>query len=187
AAGSPVDDVLRNRRVLLTRWALALPILAVAACSPARQQPVGASQGGAESSLRAPGPPPAPPLAGLPPEFRTSWTPLGAARRSEHGGGRFEALVFANAEGASAWIKGGEPTVGSIFVDELLDTATDGGKTTAGIYLIERREGGYRFAAADGTGRTLTDAADDAGAGTTAALCIRCHAESMRRPLFPLQ
>jgi len=163
-------------------------MLAIAACSPARQQPVGASQGGAsESSQRAPGPPPAPPLAGLPPEFRTSWTPLGAARPSEHGGGRFEALVFANAEGASAWAKGGEPTVGSIFVAELLDTATDGGKTTAGIYLIERREGGYRFAAADGTGRTLTDAADDAGAGTTAALCVRCHAESMRRPLFPLQ
>lgn len=108
-------------------------------------------------------------------------------RRSEHGGGRFEALVFANTEGAAAWAKGGEPTVGSIFVAELLDGSTDGGKATTGIYLIERREDGYRFAAADGSGRTLTDAAADAGAGTTAALCVRCHAESMRQPLFPLQ
>ena len=149
---------------------------------------MGASQGGAsESSQRVPPPPPAPPLAKLPTEFRTSWTPLGAVRRSQHGGGRAEELIFANAEGAAAWTAGGEPTVGSIFVAELLDASTDGGKGTAGIYLIERREDGYRFAAADGAGRTLTDAAEDAGAGTSAALCVRCHAESMRRPLFPLQ
>lgn len=185
-----MDHVLRRGRVLLTRpriFALALA-LAIPACSPARPQPVGASQGGAsESSHRAPGPPPAPPLAGLPPEFRTSWTPLGAVRRSDHGGGRFEEVVFANPEGAAAWAKGGEPTVGSVFVAELLDGSADGGKATAAIYLIERREDGYRFAASDATGRTLTDASGDAGAGTTAALCARCHAESMRRPLFPLQ
>ena len=77
--------------------------------------------------------------------------------------------------------------MGSVFVAELLDGSADGGKATAAIYLIERREDGYRFAASDATGRTLTDASGDAGAGTTAALCARCHAESMRRPLFPLQ
>lgn len=141
-----------------------------------------------EASHRLPPPPPPPPLAGLPSDFRTAWTPLGAVRHSAHGGGLFDEAVFANAEGAAAWPGGGEPTVGSIFVAELLDPGIDGGgKATMGLYLIERREDGYRFAAADASGRTLTDATSDAGAGTTVALCARCHAESMRRPLFPLQ
>ena len=93
----------------------------------------------------------APPLAGLPPDFRTTWNRIGLHVASEHG--RFTADVYDHDH--SAWAE-------DLFL----------GDAGAGVYLLEKTDAGIRFAVADDHGRTVADG--DAGAGLEP--CARCHA-----------
>jgi hypothetical protein len=135
-----VDDLVRSRRLLL--------IVTLVACSPAKREPVGVSNGGApEHSQETEAGANAPPLAGLPPDFRTTWNRIGLRIASEHG--RFTADVYRDHE---AWAE-------DLF---LADAST-------GVYLLERGDAGVRFAVADDHGRTVADG--DAGVEA----CTRCH------------
>jgi hypothetical protein len=133
-----VDDVVRARRLLL--------IVTLAACSPAKREPVGVSNGGApehESQLDAAST--APPLTGLPPDFRTTWNRVGLHITSEHG--RFAADVYEHDR--AAWAE-------DLFL----------GDASAGVYLLTHEDGGIRFAVADDHGRTVEGSTDP---------CTRCH------------
>jgi hypothetical protein len=143
-----VDDLVRSRRLLL--------IVTLAACSPAScgrasratREPVGVSNGGAiEHTSEAEAGTSAPPLAGLPPDFRSTWSRIGMHVASEHG--RFTADVYRDHE---AWAE-------ELFLAD----------ASAGVYLLERGDAGIRFAVADERGRTVADG--DAGVES----CTRCH------------
>ena len=84
----------------------------------------------------------APPLAGLPPDLRTTWNRIGLHVASEHG--RFTADVYEHDH--AAWAE---------------DLSL--GDASAGVYLLERGDAGVRFAVADDHGRTVADGDADAG------------------------
>jgi cytochrome c553 len=143
-----VDALVRSRRLLL----IVAPLVAFAACSPAKREPVGVSNGGAieHGSEGEAGANNAPPLAGLPPDFRATWSRVGLHVASEHG--RFVADVYRDHE---SWAE-------DLYF----------GDAGAGVYLLEHGDAGVRFAVADERGRTVADG--DAGASLDA--CVRCHA-----------
>ena len=119
------------------------------ACSPAKREPVGVSNGGAiERSSEPEAGASAAPLPGLPPDFRAKWNRVGLRLASEHG--RFTADVYRDHE---SWAE-------DLFL----------GDAGAGVYLLERGDAGVRFAVADDHGRTVADG--DAGVEA----CTRCHA-----------
>ncbi len=137
-----MDALVRSRRLLL--------ICTLAACSPAKREPVGVSNGGAiEHGSESEAGANAPPLAGLPPDFRTTWNRVGLHVTSEHG--RFVADVYRDHE---SWAE-------DLFL----------GDAGAGVYLLEHGDAGVRFAVADDHGRTVADG--DAGASLEP--CVRCH------------
>lgn len=149
-----MDDFDRARRPLL------IALFALAACSPAKREPVGVSNGGVLEHEAEAGASNAPPLAGLPSDFRTTWNKLAARIPSEHG--RFTADVYEHEH--AKWAE-------DLFV-------ADAG---AGVYLIDRSDGGTRFAIADSQGKTVADG--DAGA---LEACTRCHAGARDGVIFPI-
>ncbi len=127
------------------------------ACGPARKlAPVGVSAAGAgDREHMVDGAAPTAMLAGLPPNFRTTWTHVGTRIASEHG--RFLADAYED---------------GHVhFAEDLFE-----GDAGAGVYLIERTDAGPRFAVADVQGGTVADSALDAGPSVEA--CVRCHANA---------
>jgi hypothetical protein len=141
-----VDALVRSRRLLL--------IVTLVACSPAKREPVGVSNGGAiEHDKESEAGVNAPPLAGLPPDFRTTWNRIGLHVVSEHG--RFTADVYEHDH--ASWAE-------DLFL----------GDAGAGVYLLEKTDAGIRFAVADDHGRTVADG--DAGASLEP--CARCHANA---------
>ena len=141
-----MDALLRSRRLLLI---VTLGVTS-AACSPAKREPVGVSNGGAiEHERDAEVVSNAPPLAGLPPDFRATWNRIGLHIASEHG--RFTADVYEHDH--AAWAE-------DLFLAD----------ASAGVYLLEKGDAGIRFAVADERGRTVADG--DAGVES----CTRCHA-----------
>jgi hypothetical protein len=142
-----VDALVRSRRLLL--------IGLFAACSPAKREPVGVSNGGAiEHASEAEAGVNAPPLAGLPPDFRAKWNRVGMRVTSEHG--RFVADVYRDHE---SWAE-------DLFLAD----------ASAGVYLLDKSDAGVRFAVADDHGRTVADTDTDAGASIEP--CVRCHANA---------
>ena len=139
-------------------------MIAIAACSPAKGEPVGVSNGGAhEHDVAAPEPTSiASSLAGLPADFRKSFHAIAQGVRSEHGG--MTADVY---EGGASW------------AEDL--SAGDAG---VGVYLLEHRDGGVRFAVADAHGRAVADDAADAGPSLEA--CARCHSGAPDE-VFPIR
>ena len=145
-----MDDLVRSRRLLL----IVASLVASGACSPAKREPVGVSNGGAiEHTSEDDAGVDAAPLEGLPKDFRSTWNRIGLHVASEHG--RFVADVYEHDHVAYAE---------DLFL----------GDASAGVYLLERggpaHDGGVRFAVADERGRTVADG--DAGVEA----CTRCHA-----------
>ena len=150
-----MDDLARGRRLLLIA-------IAIAACSPAKGEPVGVSNGGAhEHAVPEASSAIASSLDGLPADFRTSFHAVARGVRSEHGG--MSADVY---ESDAKWAE---------------DLSS--GDAGVGIYLLEHRDGGVRFAVADARGRAVADDAADAGPSLEA--CTRCHA-SAPDEVFPI-
>jgi hypothetical protein len=162
----------------------------VGACSPARGEPVGVSQGGNDSwSKDASAPAKRPPLAGLPPDFRTKLHPVVRLAKSEHISGA-SAIVWTDDAGQATLARGSAPPENALFVEELLGPAqADGGTSTIAIYLLSidkavaagssERVLTARFGSADGAGLPTLD---DEGNGTS--LCARCHGEAPRAPVW---
>jgi len=120
---------------------------------------VGVSNGGALEPEAKDAGIDAPPLPGLPLDFRTTWNKIGARIPSEHG--RFVADVYEHDH--ARWAE-------DLFLAD----------ASAGIYLIDREGGAVRFAIGDPQGRTIADG--DAG---VLEPCARCHANA-RDIIFPI-
>lgn len=153
----------------------------VVACSPARGEPVGVSQGGTSESFghEAGAGPQRAPLAGLPKDFRTSLKPVLRVSKSEHLGGA-PAVVWADDTGATAFERNGPAPDKALFVEELTTPPVgDAGASPVALYLLAIEGGTARFGAADAKGLTTLD---DEGKGGSA--CARCHAESLRAPVW---
>jgi hypothetical protein len=106
----------------------------------------------------------APMLAGLPADFRTTWTKTAGLALSEHG--RFTAEVYE------------DKPAGVRFAEDLFI-----GDAGIGVYLIERTDAGVRFAVGDPRGAVVADSTFDAGASVEA--CVRCHANA-RGSIYPV-
>ncbi len=141
-----MDDLARGWRLLL---------IAACACSPAKGEPVGVSNGGggARHDEVADAATTATTLAGLPRDFRTRFRAVARGLASEHGGLRAD-----------------------VYDDEDARWAEDlfAGDAGVGVYLLEKRDGGVRFAVADPRGAAVAD--DDADGGPSLEACARCHA-----------
>jgi hypothetical protein len=150
-----VDDLARGWRFLLIAFAFA--------CSPAKGEPVGVSNGGThEHALDAAPTSTGPALAGLPADFRTSFRAVAKGVVSEHGA--MSADVY---ERDASW------------AEDL--AANDAG---VGVYFLEHRDGGVRFAVGDSRGHTVAD--DDSDAGPSLEACRRCHAGAPEDFVFPI-
>jgi hypothetical protein len=177
-----MDHDVRDRRVLLSaRGALGAALVVAAACSPARGEPVGVSHGGNDAPWARDAGEPAPraPLAILPPDFRAKLRRVTELPKSEHLGGA-PAVLWADEAGAASFASGAAAPEKALFVEELAGPATaDGGTTPIALYVLAIDAGGARFGAADPKGVATLD---DEGKGGSA--CARCHAESLRAPVW---
>lgn len=135
------------------------------------------SQGGTSERFAhdAGSPVQAPPLEGLPSDFRTKLTRVGRIQRSEHQS--VPAILWADEAGAGALAKRSAPPETALFVEELLGPS-DGGETTESILVLAVGKS-TRFAVADARGGKVYD---DEGSGTST--CARCHAEAPRAPVW---
>ncbi len=126
------------------------------ACSPAKREPVGVSNGGRDRDrVVDAGLADAPMLEGLPADFRASWKRVGDHIASEHG--RFVADVY---QGDAS------------FAEDLF--VADAG---AGVYLIARAsDGGVRYGVADVRGHLVAEGVE---------LCARCHRDAPHDAIFP--
>ena len=102
-------------------------------------------------------------LAGLPRDFRTRFRVVARGLRSEHGGLRAD--VYDDEE--SRWAE-------DLFA----------GDAGVGVYLLEKRDGGVRFAVADQGGAAVADDAADGGPSLEA--CARCHASAPENFVLPI-
>ncbi len=160
---------------------LGLCFLVAAACSPARGEPVGVSQGGKEEpwGREAGAAPQRAPLAGLPKDFRATLKPVLRVAKSEHLGGA-PAVVWADEAGEAALTRGSAAPDKALFVEELGGPSVgDAGAVPVALYLLAIEGGTARFGAADAKGLATLD---DEGKATSA--CARCHAESLRAPIW---
>ncbi len=170
-----MDDVVRGWRLVL-----ATLVTTAAACrSGAGGPPVGVSQPRAyeqsvpfavDAGTRAA------PL--VPADFREHMAKV-ADRRPSHGhADRFDAIVWANDAARSAWAGQGDMPDGALLVEEAIER-TAKGDSPAGVLLMEKKDGAWRYAAAGANG----DALDPA---TSAAKCAACHVDAPRDSVFRL-
>jgi hypothetical protein len=170
-----VDDVVRGRRLLL----VALVVTGAACRTGAGGPPVGVSPPRAyepgtpvavEAGTRAA------PL--VPADFRDHMAKV-ADRRPSHGhADRFDAIVWANDAARGAWDGEGDLPDGALLVEEAIER-TARGDVAAGVLLMEKKDGAWRYAAAGANG----DAIDPS---TTAAKCAACHVDAPHDSVFRL-
>jgi hypothetical protein len=89
--------------------------------------------------------------------------------------GRFDGVVWANDEARAAWDAAGDIPDGATFVEELVDRAARGDRP-AGLLVMEKRSGAWRFAAMGPDGETVNDA--------RVAPCAGCHRDAPRDFVF---
>jgi hypothetical protein len=102
-----------------------------------------------------------------------------ADRGPSHGhADRFDAIVWANEAARTAWDGEGDLPDGALLVEEAIER-TPKGDAAAGVLLMEKKDGAWRFAAAGANG----DAIDPS---TAAARCAACHVDAPRDSVFRL-
>jgi len=91
---------------------------------------------------------------------------------------RFDAVVWANEGARAAWGGTGDMPDGAVLVEEAIEH-TDRGDAVAGFFLMEKKDGAWRFAAESAKG-------DPMDPGTAAYRCAACHADAPRDSVFRL-
>ena len=108
-------------------------------------------------------------------DFRDHMTRMVPRQVSEGHGERFDAIVWVNEGARAGWASGGEMPDGAVLVEEALERAAKGDRA-AGLFMMEKREGTWRFVAVGADG----DVADDA----RTTRCASCHAQAPRDEVF---
>jgi hypothetical protein len=171
-----VGALVRGGRLLLTGAALALTGAVLAACRAQAGPPVGVSSPRADAPVRAvvdagaPGVP-----SPVPADFRQRMTRVAERALSRGHGEAFDAVVWADEAGRAAWGTSGEMPDGVTLVEEAIERGPKGDRA-AGLLVMEKRGGTWRFVAVDKGGRVVEEA--------RVAACIECHKEAPRDFVF---
>lgn len=88
---------------------------------------------------------------------------------------RFDGVVWANDAARAAWEAKGEMPEGATLVEEAIER-TPRGDRAAGLLVMEKRGGAWRFTVVDAGGRVAEDARE--------ATCAACHREAPRDGVF---
>lgn len=169
-----MDDVLRGGRRLLALGALAL----AGGCHPYDGPPIGVS--GPRHVVDVPPPvdagaPAAP--SPVPADFRERFARV-ADRAPSHGhADRFDAVVWTNDVGRAAWDASGDFADGAMLVEEAIEKTAKGDRA-AGLLVMEKHAGTWRFVVVEPGGGVAKDSQEKA--------CAECHAQAPRDFVFRL-
>jgi hypothetical protein len=113
----------------------------------------------------------------VPADFREHMARVAPRQVSEGHGEHFDAVVWVNDVARPAWDSGGEMPDSAMLVEEAIERAKNGDRS-AGLLMMEKQGGAWRFVAVGPEG----DVADDA----RTARCASCHAQALRDDVFRL-
>jgi hypothetical protein len=160
------------------RWSRAAGGIAVltVACAPPATQAVGFSAPrSVERSARVSDGG----LAGtspVPSDFRKTYTKVGDRFLSDGHARRYQAMLWLNGVARDAWAALPAPMPeGALVVEEALDAA-GGTDKPAGLWVMEKKGGAWRFVAVSPEGEAVSDA--------RVALCAECHAQAPHDGVF---
>jgi len=114
----------------------------------------------------------------VPADFRDRMTKVADRRLSRGHAERFDAIVWANDVARAAWDGVGDMPDGSLLVEEAIER-TAKGDAAAGVLVMEKKDGAWRFAAAGANGDPLDPA-------LAVARCATCHVDAPRDSVFRL-
>ncbi len=168
-----MDDVLRGGRLLLALTALAT----VGACRVDAGPAVGVSSPHAETSAPAAKPVDAAVEAPSPvaADFREHMARLTDRAVSRGHAERFDGIVWANDVGRAAWDAPGAAPDGAMLVEETIERTAKGDRS-AGLLVMEKTSGAWRFVVVDASGHVVEWARAEA--------CVGCHREAPRDFVF---
>jgi hypothetical protein len=137
--------------------------------------PVGVSEQRREAPRRQPVEGGAGAPSPVPADFRQHMARVGERAVSRGHAERFDGIVWANDAARAAWDAGGEMPDGAMLVEEAIERTAKGDQA-AGLLVMEKRGGGWRFTVVDAAGRVAED--------TREAACAACHREAPRDYVF---
>jgi hypothetical protein len=114
----------------------------------------------------------------VPADFRDHMIKVADRRLSRGHAERFDGIVWANEAAHGAWDGAGDMPDGALLVEEAIEH-TAKGDAAAGVLLMEKKDGAWRFASAGPNGDPL----DPALAG---ARCAACHIDAPKDSVFRL-
>jgi hypothetical protein len=112
----------------------------------------------------------------VPADFRSTFTKVGERFLSEGHGRRYQAVLWLNAAAKGAWASlPGEMPDGALVVEEAIDVGR-AGERPAGLWVMEKEGGAWRFVAVGPDGEAVSDA--------RVAPCADCHRAAPHDDLF---
>ncbi len=112
----------------------------------------------------------------MPADFRARFTKVGDRFLSEGHGRRYAATLWLNDVARAAWASVPAPMPdGAVVVEEAVDTARSGDRP-AGLWIMAKDGGAWRFVASGPGGEVVADA--------RVAPCADCHREAPNDDLF---
>jgi hypothetical protein len=113
----------------------------------------------------------------VPADFRTTMTRVRDRALSRGHGERFDGIVWANATAtATATATTAATPDGALYVEEAIERGPSGDRP-AGLLVMERRGGVWRYLAVMPSGEVVT--------GQPVAACVACHREAPADEVFP--
>lgn len=151
-------------------------LLTVLACGGSRMQPVGYSSPGVAARPGGSGDTGADAGSPLPLDFRASYTKLGDRFLSDGHAKRYQAVLWLNAPARAAWSALPAPMPdGAAVVEEAID-AERGSDRPAGLWVMQKEGGSWRFVAVGPAGEVVSDA--------RVGPCADCHGQAPHDDLF---
>jgi hypothetical protein len=112
----------------------------------------------------------------VPVDFRATYTRLGDRFLSDGHAKRYQAVLWLNAAARAAWSGLPAPMPdGALVVEEAID-AERGGDRPAGLWVMQKAGGSWRFLAVGPAGEVVSDA--------RVGPCAECHGQAPHDDLF---
>jgi hypothetical protein len=112
----------------------------------------------------------------VPVDFRVTYTKLGDRFLSDGHAKRYQAVLWLNAAARTAWSALPAPMPeGAVVVEEAIDTERSGDRP-AGLWIMQKASGGWKFLAVGPAGDVVSDA--------RVAPCAECHRQAPHEDLF---
>jgi hypothetical protein len=91
---------------------------------------------------------------------------------------RFDGIVWTNDVGRAVWDGSGDMPDGAVLVEEAIER-TGKGDRAAGLLVMEKHGGAWRFVVVDAGGHVVTWTREEA--------CVACHRDAPRDSVFHLE